>query len=296
MKKYFTLTLMILSITIGNFTTASAMDFLIGAKGGYFVWDEYLKRVDNQQFDAMKNGSGELYGPVFSILFTPDFSFSVSGLFGQQSAQWTSIDYKRSSTDSHLTSSTFAMKVKRIDVDSALSYRLTENFKIFAGYKYQYFDLTLESISFNRDPVTPDNINGDYNMAEVKMPFHGPAIGIGFSAPFGERFFFASNLSALYMWGKFKLSDESYYYDSNTAAKQFGGGGGSSSGITMKTRGLNFEPTIGASTGEGLPIFTLGIRAQWSQTKFFNAAGMGLAEKWANDYQYGLFVSVVQPI
>ena len=44
--------------------------------------------------------------------------------------------------------------------------------------------------------------------------------------------------------------------------------------------------------GEGLPIFTLGIRAQWSQMKFVDApSNIELDEEWCNDYQYGLFVA-----
>jgi len=272
-----------------------AMDFLIGVKGGYFVWDPYLTRVGSPQFDSMENGAGELYGPVFSVLFTSDLSLSVSGLYGQQSSHWTSEDFKHSSTDTMVETSTFIMEVERIDIDSALSYRLSENFKIFAGYKYQYFDMLMDNSGFQRDPSNAANLIGFHGESEVKMPFNGPAIGVGFSTPFGERFFFASNLSALYMWGKIKFSGDSYYYDTTDTTKKFPTGGNDSSGITLRSRGLNLEPTVGAGLGEGSPIVTLGIRAQWSQIKFVNGDKMGLKEKWANDYQYGLFVSIVQP-
>ena len=45
----------------------------------------------------------------------------------------------------------FTLDIDRIDIDSALSYRLTENFKVFAGYKYQDYEVTQETVRFERD-------------------------------------------------------------------------------------------------------------------------------------------------
>jgi len=70
--------LMISVLMVPCFIKSSpAMDYLIGLKGGYFVWDPYLTRVGHPQFEEMENGSGVLYGPVCSLLFSPDISFSV---------------------------------------------------------------------------------------------------------------------------------------------------------------------------------------------------------------------------
>jgi len=184
------------------------------------------------------------------------------------------------------------MEMDRIDIDSALSLRLSERFKVFAGYKYQNSDMKMESVTFERD--TTGLSSGEHSLITIEMPFHGPAFGVGFSAPFGERFFFASNLSAIYLWGKFDFKQDGYQYVDGDTAKHPSGGNGSVSGIKMNSRGFNFEPTVGASLGDGLPIFTLGIRIQWLQTKFTNAEQIDLESKWCNDYQYGLFVSAVQ--
>jgi len=294
MKKFLTVFAMILSLTAGSFSTASATDFLIGAKGGYFVWNSYLKRSGSSMFDSMENGDGQLYGPVFSALFTSDLSLSLSGLFGQQSANWTEMNFTREGS-SDLISATYDVEIVRADVDTALSYRLSENFKLIAGYKYQYFNMTIEDAFYQRDGTTGGVEQGGYQKIDIKMPFHGPALGVGFSAPVGEKFFFAANLSALFMWGKFKFDNTEYYYD--TSGTKDYSTGADMDGVTMKTRGLNCEPTIGASTGDGLPIVTFGIRFQWTQTKFYNAAPQsGLNDRWNNDYQYGLYVAVVQPI
>ncbi len=285
--------LIIASLMVPVFIKPSpAMDYLVGAKGGYFVWDPYLTRLGHPQFKDMKKGSGVLYGPVVSVLFSSDLSLSVSGLFGTQLADWTSKDFIRGNSTSYTTAK-FTTAADRMDVDSALSLRLTENFKVFAGYKYQNFDMEMKSVGFERNAT--GLTSAEVQDIEIKMPFHGPAAGIGFSAPLGDRFFFASNLSAIYMWGNFEFKSNGYQYRANDTIKYPGGGNGSVSGIKMNTRGLNLEPTVGASMGEAMPIFTLGVRMQWSQTKFLNAEKIEIKEKWCNDYQYGLFVSIVQP-
>jgi len=184
------------------------------------------------------------------------------------------------------------MTTDRADLDSALSYRLTENFKVFAGYKYQYTRMKMEFVDYS---VIGNTVSSaQHTNVDLKMPFNGPAAGIGFSMPIGERFFFASNLSVLYMWGTFHFNMTEYYYDLTGPKKS--PGPSDTSGVTMQSRGINFEPTIGASMGESLPIITLGVRGQWSQTKFHNSEKINMKEKWANDYQYGLFISIVQPI
>jgi hypothetical protein len=270
--------------------SASSMDYLLGIKGGYFVWDPFIKRIGVSQFEQIDTGNGVLYGPVFSILFAPDLSLSVSGLFGTQSAYWTSIDYYEGVVNPR--TGTFSIEMDRIDVDTALSYRLTENFKIFAGYKYQHSVLTQKAVTYERGS---SDITTRYENIEVTMPVNGPAIGLGFSAPVGDRYFLAANLSALYMWGNFGSKSEELEYQGNTPATPSKYNKFETTGIKLNIRGINFEPTIGASMGDGMPIFTLGLRGQWSQTKIINGDEIVEEEKWCNDYQYGIFVSIVQP-
>lgn len=267
---------------------APAMDYLIGVKGGYFAWDPFMKRIGNQQFSQIDKGQGALYGPIFSMLFTPDLSLSVSGLFGTETVSWCTVDYYDGSANPRTTG--FSMNMDRIDIDSALSYRLTENFKIFAGYKYQHNVMTMESVGYERSGTGQQ---ARYEKVTITMPYNGPAAGIGFTSPLGDRYFFAANLSALYMWGKFDFKDKYIEYDENGITT--GPQENNSNNITLQTRGLNFEPTVGASMGDGMPIFTLGFRMQWTQTKMIDAEALSVDKKWANDYQYGVFVAIVQP-
>jgi hypothetical protein len=290
MKKFFTVILMISAITAGTFSTASATDFLIGVKGGYYSWDPFIKRIGVSQFEDIDRGNGALYGPVFSVLFTPDLSLSLSGLFGQQSTSWTSIDYNEGSGNPR--SGTFTFDVTRIDIDSALSYRLTDNFKIIAGYKYQNMVMEQEAVTYERSTII--TTRHEYN--KLTLPVNGPALGLGISAPMGDRYFFAANLSALYMWGKLDFKRHETEYKSDSLPGPSKDDSGSMKNIKVEIRGINFEPTIGASMGEGMPIFTLGIRTQWTQLKIIDADKIEADKKWCNDYQYGLFVSIVQPI
>ena len=96
------------------------------------------------------------------------------------------------------------------------------------------------------------------------------------------------------MWGKFD-------FDNTITAYQ---GNGTQNppqirkikDIKTVTRGINAEPTVGASMGEGMPVFTLGIRFQWSQIKILDSEKLqNTSNKWVNDYQYGVYVSIVQP-
>lgn len=267
---------------------AAAMDFIIGAKAGYFAWDPYMKRMGFDEFEKIKLGTGILYGPVFSAIFTPDLSLSLSGLFGRQSSAWMAEDVYGTGSSTPRAGS-YSLDVGRIDLDSALSYRLTENFKILAGYKYQSFDVSFDSTTYEGSGVQT------IRKSEMDNPMylHGPALGVGFSTPIGDRYFFAGNLSALYMWGKFDFADDAFKVNGMTGAKT--SDDRKFTGIKVVSRGLSIEPTVGASMGDGMPVFTLGIRGQWSQTKMPDAEKISVKEKWMNDYQYGVFVSVLQP-
>ncbi len=289
-RSCFCIFLLMPGLISGMTSSASAVDFIAGARGGYFVWHPYLQEI-GEQFKDMKKGDGVLYGPVFSAMFTHDLSFSVSGLFGQQSADWLSENFYQSDPDK-LKTGNYSFKVIRADIDSALNYRLTDNFKLFGGYKYQYLKIQHKAVLYERE--SDNTINASVEKNEIKMPYNGPAIGLGFSTFFGEKFFITSNLSLLYMWGKMDMYSSGYSYDSgNPMPKPIGG---DVKGLKIQTRGINLEPSIGASLGEGLPIVTLGLRFQWTQVHFVNPPQeMEIKKDWANDYLYGIFITVLYP-
>lgn len=63
--------------------------------------------------------------------------------------------------------------------------------------------------------------------------------------------------------------------------------------IDTRQMGVNFEPAVGFSAGESGLIFTLGLRYQWLRTEFLEEFEPGEEIGDANDYLYGVFVSVL---
>jgi len=290
MKKFLTVLFMVFAVTAGSFSTASAADLLLGLRGGYFMWDPYLKDVNNQ-FQDMETGSGALYGPVASILLTDDLSLSFSGLIGKQSGGGVSQGVDRGGGSSQDIQ--FNFDVFRVDLDGALSYRLTDNFKLFAGYKYWYLDTKYESINYIYDgsnTVTETR----HEEITMKQPFHGPAAGLGFSAPLGDKgYFFAMNVSGLYMWGKFKFDQSpADQYDLT-----YSPGSGQTLDLDMKMFGVMVEPTVGFNPGQDFPIVTLGLRYQYNKMKIIDApAEMDMESGWITDKIYGIFIGALYQI
>lgn len=285
----FTLMITVLAFA-GN---AKAMDYMAGAKTGYYAWQPFLKDVGASGMSDIDWGTGLLYGPIFSMIISPDFSFSLAGLVGEQSTHWQSMYSDFNAT--HNITGTYFFEAFRTDIDSALSYRLTEKLKIFAGYKYQYLNLTYRYTEL-RTQVS-DNVISEINvdlMDDMKSHLHGPALGMGLSFPLGLKYFFAANISGLYMRGNVKMKSRQYHADSSTSWELEERPEGSySEKVKMQQFGLNFEPAIGMNPGEGLPVITLGFRYQRFWANFYDTGNMELPDKTLDDILIGGFVSAV---
>jgi len=278
-----------------------AMDFIVGAKSGYFVWEPYFKELKGGGIGDVERGSGILYGPVISVIFTPDITFSTAGLFGKQSTHWfspnTATTWENQPGTVLDVSGNYTVDIERIDIDNALSYRVSRSFKIFAGYKYQRNLMTLVYME-RRYPITGSNEHVLYeSKTKLALPAHGPALGIGHSLPLGSLFFTSTNLSIVYMWSKFELKDsEMRKYDvdiygdldyaNSTLDKQ--------SGITFDSRqaGLNLEPSLGAIVGDTGVVFNISARIQYMKIKFLDA-WEAAPDGWMTDLFYGMYVSIL---
>ncbi len=272
-----------------------AMDYILGVKGGYFFWEPSLKKSEINGFSQMDKGSGALYGPVFSVIFTPEISLSLSGLMGEQGTSWQTS--RELNSQGKYVSGDFSFNSKRYDLDGALSYRLGESFKVFAGYKYMYLKSRMQYTEFRVDSNGKlEEVNIDDG--EFKQPSHGPALGLGISIPLSKGYFFAVNLSGLYMKGKLEIQNKEYggYESSNFTTPK----------VSDKDRNLKFdteiwggnlEPSVGVNMGEGMPIVTLGVRYQWLRIKYkSNTTQDALPSKAMNDKVYGVFVGVMYQI
>lgn len=267
-----------------------AMEYMAGAKGGYYAWQPFLKDVGASGMSDIEWGTGALYGPILSLIFTSNISFSVAGLVGEQSTHWQST-YSYFDSNTRVTG-TYYFEAFRADFDSALSYRLTENFKIFAGYKYQYLKLTYNYTEIRTDLSNNIKEINVLEMNNMRMPLHGPALGLGLSLPLGMKYFLAANLSGIYLQGKSKLKGKSYNSSNGTDPLEYDPNS-KTTDYKLRQIGLNCEPAIGFSAGEGLPIITLGFRYQRFWVKVPDATGDPFPKKTFDDILIGGFVSAV---
>ncbi|MCX8125303.1 MAG: hypothetical protein N3F66_14235 [Spirochaetes bacterium] len=82
MKKFLSTYILILLISVSITQIAPAAEYMAGIRTGYFAWQPFLKDISASGMNDIKWGTGILYGPIFSIMLTDDFSISVSTLFG----------------------------------------------------------------------------------------------------------------------------------------------------------------------------------------------------------------------
>jgi hypothetical protein len=267
-------------------------DFIIGAKGGYYAWVYFFKELDAPVLADIDKGEGFLVGPVISALFTADTSLSVALLTGKQNTHWYSPNQYQSERDAWM-SGTYYVDVNRTDIDTALSYRLMQNMKVFLGYKVQIIEANLKYTERRYNPTGDRAVfEGDI---DAKTPSHGPALGIGYSLPIDKGYFTAANLSVLYMWGEFEKREKRYDYNIDPDTDFQYGVLTKEPGVTLDTRmyGLNFEPSLGFSAGEGWPIITLGFRYQLLRTKYIDKIEGTTPSVYVNDHLYGVFMSVL---
>ncbi len=67
---------------------SNGAEYMAGVRAGYFAWQPFLKDIGASGMSDITWGTGMLYGPIFSVMFTDDLSISVSALFGKQSTHW----------------------------------------------------------------------------------------------------------------------------------------------------------------------------------------------------------------
>lgn len=266
-------------------------EYMAGIRTGYFAWQPFLKDIGASGMSDMKWGTGVLYGPIFSIMFTDDLSISVSALMGKQSTHWQS---KFSYFDSNTrVTGNYHFEGFRADVDSALSYRMSQYFKIFAGYKYQYLKLEYKYTELRTDLTNSNHIEEiDVAVADpTTNHFHGPALGIGFTYPLTDAYFVSMNVSGLYMTGDFEFKGDNLAW---LADGTFNGESHNKLKVPMRQIGINVEPVIGMNPGNNLPIITVGVRYQRSRFKIKESNNAtGDTDKSFDDTIAGAFVSIV---
>jgi len=282
--------------------SSHAVEALIGAKVWYVSWRPYLIDVGEkiapwEGWQHIKGGSGMMYGPSASLLITDRLTFSVSYLYGELGA-----DYNVKSTEleggglREYHYSGYARTIRH-DLDSALSYALLQNLKVFAGFKYQPLILKAvkQGVSWELD-AGGNRVPGgqhvyiDDNELTFRQYNYAPGLGLGYTASISDKFTVTMNLSLIYFFGIFKINtgETLYYYPDldtsliNPSYKyRF-----DSSGF-----GLNAEPGIVVMLNEKI-VLSLGFRFQYVRLSVKNADGLEDTEG-LNDYVYGGYLSAL---
>ena len=268
-----------------------AADYIIGAKGGYFVWKPFLRDIPGNEFSTLESGTGALAGPVLGIAFTGDITLSVSGLFGEQTAQW-SVGNSYVAEDDDYQSLTCYMQEQRYDIDTALSYQLIQGLRVFLGYKYQYLEVDYIKTRRTAENATMMGLEEDKMVFEI--PLHGVAIGGSYAAPISDLYFFSVSLSGIFMRGKFKVTEYEMEYNTGTSTAITGTPESGNQTWDLQQIGFNFEPAIGIRTSG--PIISLGVRYQYLRSQFYKqeaTSNDGPSNNWMNDHLYGVFMSVM---
>lgn len=291
----------VVSLMVAGFAVpAFAVDFLVGAKTGYYVWQPYFKDMKGSGVEELETGSGVLYGPTLGVILTDDISFSAVALYGTQSTYWDNENtVKPFGPQTIISTGNFYSEIRRVDLDSAFSYRVSESFKVFLGYKYQYTETTVRGSFLSTDPALPNNDRFQVLDAVIQVPAHGPALGIGYSRTIESNFFISMNLSGLYLFSRHKFAeDQIKTYEVTGAAQidlQSTNEGATGRTYATQQMGLNAEPAVGIVVGN--VVATLGVRFQWVRIRFIDKPMIDTVQfgptGWMNDYLYGVFVGAM---
>lgn len=120
-----------------------------------------------------------LYGPVLGVDFAGRWSLTsvlLTGKFVDEDDMFGDVEYRR------------------YDSDSAINYSLNRYFKIFAGFKYMRYDMSIDSLDI-----------------ELKHISYGPGLGIGVTIPISDSLFAIANVSGMYLFGTKKALQSDYY-------------------------------------------------------------------------------------
>ena len=297
MKKVILITVIILNMLTGS--NLFALDVMAGVKSGYYLWRPYYKDFSQSGTTDIETGRGMLYGPVVSVIINPEWSFSASGLFGKQTSFWSLKNGDMMFGNNELNAnSTWYADTTRIDLDFALSYRLSNNIKVFAGYKYQYMETDYQATFIAEDYDSGQQSAYD-GAVVVRSPAHGPALGLGFSQILGDNLFFSTNLSVIYLFSKVEWHKNEWNSYTPDGAGGFNEGFFSADNMEFNTYqiGVNIEPSFGSSINKNL-IMVIGGRFQYMFIKFTEepvTEDVTIADKddGMHDLIYGGFVSVI---
>ena len=198
MKRFIYLVILTLStVFLAIPATLSAAQHNIGLYGFYAWWEPSF----GKQYDNFKNDPVLVIGPLYSVTFFDQLSFSV--LFCSNLIATSRGTYSISG-DSSYSATPYKVDleatVMRTDLDLTVSYRFTKNFGAFIGLKMIEFEIGEEdSLDIDVTVNSPYSIStGDSDWPQDECFGIGPAGGVTYTIALLDNLFLTAGTSLLY--------------------------------------------------------------------------------------------------
>ncbi len=197
-------------------SNSDALDFIIGARVWYFYWDPLLKEMEDefdiqQGWKDIETEDGSMYGPGFGFVINDKFSFNLSYLYGEFDSEYNS----QFITNNRQVKYIGNVRTIRHDIDGAVGYAITNNFKTFVNLRYQPSTITIQRRGADWELDNSGNLSGQgghlKNELKFKYRFFAPGIGFGYAYLLNDLIALSINVSALYFDGTLDVSSETRY-------------------------------------------------------------------------------------
>ena len=285
MKKINVLFLTVSLIIIFNPSISTAGSYMLGMKGWYAFWDgspdaisgivdddldngveasldpSFTGTVNSESSSSKSTGKGYLAGPMLAYQ-TDDRIWSFSLAFMYLS------DFTYDTTSSGIftigppenlngiNTLNYTIELKRREIDVAISRSISSRMKIYAGYKYQSIEETLDVKGTMVETTVPFSGSID-STTDIKVTFHIPTAGIAFIFPMTDSIFLGVQAGLLYYIKPAYRTDTK---DNNSGLIT------SESSYYESTLGINTEANISYLRSDKL-LFQLGYRYQGARLK-----------------------------
>jgi len=177
MKHKYFLSSFVIAGSLFSSSSLMAVDISVGASAWYVSWERTTLAGNGKSEIKQNMGPDLMYGPLVAVKFAEAWSLSSVFLYN-------------SSPFILRTQGSIETKYNRLDSDTLLNYNFNRFIKAFAGVKY-------EDISWN-NAVSK---GGNFGI--------GPGLGLGATIPIAGNLYFLTNISGMYLTGKFKNETKS---------------------------------------------------------------------------------------
>ncbi|MCL2026055.1 MAG: hypothetical protein FWG92_04540 [Leptospirales bacterium] len=231
MKKILAFTAILISTIIP--CKMYALDLTVGATTWYAQSEQYYTQSGGFYINDLlvKSNPAFLYGPTLSARLSNDFNLTFVFLYG-------AFDTEKKDGTAFEAKSNY----HRSDSDLALNYRLNDYFKVFAGMKYLFYNIT---------PVRTDMNSFTIKSVDTHTSY-GPGLGVSATIPIIGNLFCLGTVSGLYLFGKdkVKLTDTSGNNPQNV-------------NLSYNEYGINSTLSLAYYIAQASTVISLGGRLQY---------------------------------